>query len=128
MSTCVHLLVFKDLPNARWIASPLPQTTPRTVFGDISLKQVLAMIEADEALSASKKTEWRCALRRLARYLDKDLPLLPARLGALRHGVGQLHHARLGISKKSLQNLSASIKGTSKNAFPRSQSGRIRAT
>ena len=89
---------------------PSTQTTPRTALGDLSLKQVLAMIEADEALPVSKKTEWRCALRRLAKYLDKDLQHLPARLGALRYGMGQLHHARLGISKKSLQNLKASTK------------------
>ena len=86
------------------------QAFDTTAFGDRSLAQVLDLIEQDPNLPDCKKTEWRSAIRRLGKYLDKDPEHLPARLTALRHGVGTLHHVRLGISLKNLQNLKSNIK------------------
>ena len=41
---------------------------------------------------------------------ERDLSQLPARLGALRYGIARLHHAQLGISRKTLQNHIANLK------------------
>ena len=51
-----------------------------------------------------------CSLRRIAKFLERDLSQLPARLGALRYGIARLHHAQLGISRKTLQNHIANLK------------------
>src|SRR5262245_13590339 len=53
---------------------------------------------------------WCCSLRRIASFLRRDLTQLPARLGALRHGVARLHHAQLGVRRKTLQNHISNLK------------------
>ena len=45
-----------------------------------------------------------CSIRRVAKFLEREPAQLPARLGALRYGIARLHHAQLGISRKTLQN------------------------
>ena len=86
------------------------QVTEFTALGDMSLGWAMVLIEQDTALPASQTSQWLSALRRLARYLDKDPAHLPTRMTALRIGVAKLHHVPLGISKKNLQNLKANVK------------------
>jgi len=75
-----------------------------------SLADVYAKIEHDPLLPKATKDALLCSLRRIAKVLGRDLSQLPARLGALRYGIGRLHHAQLGISRKTLQNHVANLK------------------
>jgi integrase len=70
----------------------------------------MELIRHDPTLPGPQKAQWLSALRRLARYLDKDPAHLPARMMALRIGVAKLHHVPLDVSKKSLQNLKSNVK------------------
>jgi integrase len=70
----------------------------------LSLHDVLQLIQDDQSLPQPKRTQWCCSLRRIPIFLAKNPRNLPARMGALRFGIIDLHHAALGISKKSLQN------------------------
>ena len=75
-----------------------------------TLADVLAAIEHDPSLPKSTRDGLCCSIRRVAKFLERDLSQLPARLGALRYGIARLHHAQLGISRKTLQNHVANLK------------------
>src|SRR5919106_2010401 len=75
-----------------------------------TLADVLAAIEGDASVPQAAREGWRCSIRRVANYLERDPAQLPARLGALRFGITRLHHAQLGISRKTLQNHIANLK------------------
>ena len=66
--------------------------------------------EHDPSLPKSTRDALCCSLRRVAKFLGRDLSQLPARLGALRYGIARLHHAQLGVSRKTLQNHIANLK------------------
>ena len=75
-----------------------------------TLADVHAAIQHDPSLPKSTRDALCCSLRRIAKFLGRDLSQLPARLGALRYGIARLHHAQLGISRKTLQNHIANLK------------------
>ena len=75
-----------------------------------TLADVHAAIEADPLLPKSTREALCCSLRRVANFLGRDLSQLPGRLGALRHGIARLHHAQLGLSRKTLQNHISNLK------------------
>jgi integrase len=55
-------------------------------------------------LSAGIKRHWVCSLRQIAKWLDRPAEVTPARWTAIRLPVGQLHHARLGVTAKTVAN------------------------
>lgn len=75
-----------------------------------TLSDVLATIEQDTSLPKPKRDGWCCSIRRVAAFLERDPAQLPARLGAVRYGIARLHHAQLGIGRKTLQNHVANLK------------------
>ena len=75
-----------------------------------TLADVLAAIEHDASMPKSTRDGLCCSMRRVAKFLEREPAQLPARLGALRHGIARLHHAQLGISRKTLQNHVANVK------------------
>jgi integrase len=75
-----------------------------------TLADVLAAIEQDTSLPKPTRDGWCCGIRRIVKFLERDPSQLPARLGALRYGIARLHHAQLGISRKTLQNHVANLK------------------
>ena len=72
-------------------------------LGDLSLHDALSVVEKDQSISPGKRDQWRCSLKRIPMFLSRDPRSLPANLSALRFGIKQLHHANLGITRKSLQ-------------------------
>ena len=93
-------------------------------LGEPSLEDLIAQIQADDALSASKRTHWTCSIRRMAAFLERHPGQLPARLSALRHGIARLHHQNLGVSRKSLQNHLANFKAALGYAQQHTKPGR----
>ena len=87
-----------------------PPTLRRGHASGASLADVYAAVQSDPSLPKSTREALCCSLRRVAKFLGRDLSHLPARLGALRYGIAGLHHARLGISRKTLQNHIANLK------------------
>ena len=75
-----------------------------------SLADIEAALQGDASLPKPKREALICSIRRLGKFLGRDLSQLPARLGALRYGISRLHHAQLGISRKTLQNHIANLK------------------
>ena len=75
-----------------------------------TLADVLAAIEQDASLPKPRRDSLCCSIRRVAKFLERDLAQLPARPGALRYGIARLHHAQLGVSRKTLRNHLANLK------------------
>src|SRR5262245_32228309 len=93
------------------IPSLAPQSScPEAMLLEPSLGDVEASIRGDASLPKSTRDAWCCSIRRLAKFLGRDPAQLPARLGALRYGISRLHHAQLGLSRKTLQNHIANLK------------------
>lgn len=74
------------------------------------MADVYAAIEHDPLLPKSARVALCCSLRRVTKFLGRDLSQLPARLGALRYGIARLHHTQLGVSRKTLQNHISNLK------------------
>ena len=97
---------------------------PVTPF-EPTLADVLVALEHDMSLPKSTRDGLCCSIRRLGKFLERDPAQLPARLGALRYGIARLHHAQLGISRKTLQNHIANLKAAVRHvAGPKQLSGR----
>jgi len=69
----------------------------------------MTAIEAAADLSASVKRHWVCSLRQIAKWLDRPVEVTPARWTAIRMPVGQLHHARLGVTAKTVANHKSNV-------------------
>ena len=69
----------------------------------------MAAIEGAADLSKSVKGHWVCSLRQIGKWLDRPFELIPARWTSIRLPVGQLHHARLGVTAKTVANHRANV-------------------
>src|SRR6266436_9775826 len=69
----------------------------------------MTAIEDAADLSASMKRHWVCSLRQIAKWLDRPVEVTPARWTAIRLPVGQLHHARVGVTAKTVANHKSNV-------------------
>jgi integrase len=69
----------------------------------------MTAIENAADLSASVQRHWVCSLRQIAKWLDRPVEVTPARWTAIRLPVGQLHHARLGVTAKTVANHKSNV-------------------
>ena len=69
----------------------------------------MTAIEDAADLSTSVKRHWVCSLRQIAKWLDRPVEVTPARWTAIRLPVGQLHHARLGVTAKTVANHKSNV-------------------
>ena len=69
-----------------------------------SFADVAKAIEAATNLPARIRSYWLCALRQIAKAMDKPWETIPARWTAARFAIGRLHHALVGMNAKTLAN------------------------
>ena len=69
-----------------------------------SFAAVLVAIDKATDLLPGKKRHWICSLGQIASALNKPPAMLPARWTAARFAIAPLHHARLGVTAKTLAN------------------------
>jgi hypothetical protein len=82
-------------------------TTP-SILG-LTLTDIMAQIEADEGLKATRRRDLCSALRRLSAMLDRPIEALPADLSLLRPLINGLNPARHGLSAKTHANLRSNV-------------------
>jgi integrase len=75
-----------------------------------SLVDLIAAIEQAAELSEQRRRHWICSLRQIAKWLDRSIEMIPARWSSLRITVGQLHHARIGVTAKTVANHKANVR------------------
>ncbi len=64
----------------------------------------LDLIAALERSDDVPRRHWICSLYQIAKGLDRPAAVIPARWSAVRMPIKQLHHARLGVTAKTLAN------------------------
>jgi integrase len=74
-----------------------------------SFSVAMTAIEDAADLSAGVKRHWVCSLRQIARWLDRPAEVTPARWTAIHLKVGQLHHARLDVTAKTVANHKSNV-------------------
>jgi integrase len=76
---------------------------------ELTFSAAMTAIEDAADLSASVKRHWVCSLRQIAKWLDRPAEVTPARWTAICLPVGQLHHARLGVTAKTVANHKSNV-------------------
>ena len=84
--------------------------TAQPPFLEPSFADLLAAIEQAPDLSEQRRRHWVCSLRQIAKWLDRPAAVIPARWNAVRLSVGQLHHARVGVTAKTLANHKSNVR------------------
>jgi hypothetical protein len=74
-----------------------------------SFAEAIAAIEQSADLTKSTKRHWVCSLRQIGKWLDRPFELIPARWTSIRLPVGQLHHARLDVTAKTVANHKSNV-------------------
>jgi integrase len=74
-----------------------------------SFVEAIVAIEQSADLSKNTKRHWVCSLRQIAKWLDRPFEMVPARWTSIRMPVGQLHHARVGVTAKTVANHRANV-------------------
>jgi integrase len=88
----------------------MPPVTPTTRLLEPSFEDLMNAIERAAELSGERRRHWTCSLRQLAKLLDRPVAVIHARWSAIGIAVGQLHHARVGVTAKTLANHKANVR------------------
>jgi hypothetical protein len=78
--------------------------SPTTTLLEASFLDLIGAIERASELSEQRRRHWVCSLRQTASWLDRPAAVIPARWNAVQIAIGQLHHARVGVTPKTLAN------------------------
>jgi hypothetical protein len=84
--------------------------TPTTMLVEPSFDDLLAAIEKADDLPEQTRRHWVCSARQVAKWLNRPAVELPARWNAIRLWVGQLHHARVGVTAKTFANHKSNLR------------------
>jgi len=93
-----------------------PATTSETTGAaagklvEASVFDVIAAIERDAELPEQTRRHWVCSLGRIAKGLGRPAEVIPGRWMAVRLSISQLHHARIGVTHKTLSNHRSNVK------------------
>jgi integrase len=84
--------------------------TAATALLEPSFAELVAAIEQATELSEQRRRHWVCSLRQIAKWLDRPAAVIPARWSSVRISVIQLHHARVGVTAKTLANHKSNVR------------------
>ena len=84
--------------------------TPTTTLVEPSFEDLLAAIEQADDLPEQTRGHWACSVRQVPKWLNRPAVELPARWNAIRLWVGQLHHARVGVTAKTFANHKSNLR------------------
>ena len=75
-----------------------------------SFLDLIAAIEQAAELSGQRRQHWACSLRQIAKWLDRPAEVIPGRWNSVQFSVAQLHHARVGVTAKTLANHKSNVR------------------
>ena len=78
--------------------------TDPTKLLEPSFEVVISAIEQAIDMPAERRRHLVCSVQQIAKWLDRPTALIPARFNAVEMALRQLHHARLGVTAKTLAN------------------------
>ena len=89
---------------------PLSPATPTPKLLEPSFSDLITAAEQAKDLSDQTRRHWVCSVRQIAKWLDRPAAVIPARWQAVRISVAQLHHARVGVTSKTLANHKSNVR------------------
>jgi Phage integrase family len=84
--------------------------TATTTLLEPTFADLIAAIEGATELPEQRRRHWVCSAAQIAKWMGRSAAGIPARWHAVRFAVGQLHHARLGVTGKTASNHRANLK------------------
>jgi integrase len=90
-------------PSTSVLSAVIPMTGTSNLLEPSFADAVVAIGQATD-LSEQTRRHWVCSLRQIAKCLDRPVEVIPARWTSVRMPVAQLHHARVGVTAKTLAN------------------------
>ena len=87
----------------------VPMNSNPTLLEPSFVDAMIAIRKADD-LSDQHRRHWSCSLKQIGKWLDRPLSLIPARWTSVRMPVGQLHHARVGVTAKTMANHKSNVR------------------
>src|SRR4249920_2623774 len=81
-----------------------------TALLEPSFADLIAAVAQAPDLSQQRRRHWVCSLQQIAKWLDRPATVIPARWNAIQLSVGQLHHARVGVTAKTLANHKSNVR------------------
>src|SRR5687767_14207772 len=95
-------------PSTSGIKQAVPMTQNSLI--EPSFQDMAVALESANDLSPSLRSHWLCSVRQIGKAMDRPLELIPARSTSVRHPVERLHHARVGVTPKTLANHKANLR------------------
>jgi integrase len=84
--------------------------TAATILLEPSFVELIAAIGEAPELSQQIRRHWICSAGQIARWLDRPARVIPARWNSVQLSVAQLHHARVGVTAKTLANHKSNVR------------------
>lgn len=84
--------------------------TENSILIETSFADAIAIIAASRELPEQTRRHWPTSMRQIAKALDKPIEVIPARYGAVRADLAQLHQVPAGLTAKTLQNHKSNTK------------------
>ena len=84
--------------------------TATTALLEPTFVDLIDAIERAPDLSEQRRRHRLCSSRQIAKLLDRPAEVIPARWQSVQVSVGQLHHARLGVTAKTLANHKSNVR------------------
>ena len=97
-------ILHRGISPSTLILSAVIPMTDTTQLLEPSFVDAIAAIGQATDLSEQTRRHWVCSLRQIAKWLDRPAEVIPARWTSVRMPVAQLHHARIGVTAKTLAN------------------------
>jgi integrase len=88
----------------------IPEGAPNTTLLEPSFSDLVSAIEQAKHLSEQTRRHWACSLRQIAKWLNRPPAVIPARWQAVWISMAQLHHARVGVTSKTLANHKSNVR------------------
>src|SRR5947209_6182926 len=83
---------------------------PAPVRLEPTFADLVVAIEHAAELSQEYQRHWLCSVRQIAKWLDRPAAVILARWPAVRMPISRLHHARAGVTAKTLANHKANVR------------------
>ena len=84
--------------------------TTTTALLEPSFNDLIGAIERAAELPEQRRRHWASSLRQIARWLDRPVSVIPARWNSVQISVGHLHHARVGVTAKTMANHKSNVR------------------
>src|SRR5215208_5704452 len=75
-----------------------------------SFAEIIEAVKRASELPEQRRRHWDCSLQQTAKWIDRPAAMIPGRFNAVQKALRQLHHARVGVTAKTLANHKSNVR------------------